>query len=82
MEWWITLIIFILVVCGIISLIAIELRDSRIRFERSKIELEKYKEILDMDDDGFCSGCDYGKDNCMKEGRAYCKTLQEVNKDE
>ena len=86
MELWLLLTLFALVVDCIILPIVIEWRDTVARYKRAKTitenNLEKYKEIMDMDDNGFCNGCDYGRDRCIKEGRAYCRTLKEVNKDE
>ena len=39
---------------------------------------KEYKELFNTKELGICNSCDYGFDNCLKDGKAKC--LEEKNK--
>ena len=42
------------------------------------MSIKNYDEIMSIRSEGLCESCDYGFDNCLKDGKAFCKTSKEM----
>ena len=43
--------------------------------------LKNYDEIFEKQSEGLCESCDYGFDQCIRDGRAACTIKDEVKSD-
>ena len=50
------------------------------KVEENKTVNKKLSEVFDCRSEGLCESCDYGFDNCIRNGKPYCK--QEEDNDE
>lgn len=61
----------ILIVAGLVTALIIEVRNDNKKHE-------EYKELFNVKELGICNTCEYGFDNCLKDGKAKC--LEEEKK--
>lgn len=61
----------ILIVAGLITALIIEMKNDNKKHE-------EYKKLFNVKELGICNTCEYGFDNCLKDGKAKC--LEEEKK--
>lgn len=55
----------ILIVAGLVTALIIEVKNDNKKHE-------EYKELFNVKELGICNTCEYGFDNCLKDGKAKC----------
>ena len=55
----------ILIVAGLIMVFIIEMKNDNKKHE-------EYKKLFNVKELGICNTCEYGFDNCLKDGKAKC----------
>lgn len=69
MQWWVVLLgligLSVFIITPLIMEVLSELGEAKM--------LEKYKEIVELKDNGICNSCSYGYDKCVSDGKPYCK---------
>lgn len=74
-------IFIVLAILGaIITVIVMEYKEEcKVSEKYKQYDIEKLNEIYELEEDGLCNSCSYGREKCLEDGEAHCKKKEDKN---